>query len=121
MPRVLAALLVASLLLGFPYHHVIAADPLTTAVVGLPLNEALGMVRGSLDKMMMDAEARGDYLLSRAGQSAKDALDRWQETNAALLNDASKKIENTSFENFNHGLRHIVSRQSRGIDPIGLR
>lgn len=107
MPVVLAALLTISLLLGFPYHHAIAADPLTTAVAGLPLSEALKIIRGSLDKMMRDAEARGDYLISRAVQAAKDSLDRWQEVNTALLNDASKKFEGASFENFNRVTKAI--------------
>lgn len=107
MPIVLAALLTTLLLLGFPCHHALAADSLTTAVSGLPLSEAFKMMRGSLDKMMSDAEARGDYLLARALQNAKDALDKWQETNTALLNDASKKFEGASFENFNRVTKAI--------------
>ena len=89
MPRVLAALLIVLLLLGSPFSYAIAADPLTTGVVGLPLSEGLKMIRGSLDKMLKDAEAKGDYLLNRSVQSAKDALDRWQEANAALLKECT--------------------------------
>ncbi|MBX3350309.1 MAG: hypothetical protein KF747_16430 [Nitrospira sp.] len=92
-----------------------ASDPVSEAVGKGTVGEVLvGPIVQGVDQIMKKAEESGDYLMLRAAQSIKDALDLWKKTNKELLDDAYDKVDSQRFATVS-GLKGLIGQIDQGL------